>query len=136
MKYTNKVFFPLVPPPCPTLSTKVKFSFDIVELALVLVKRTIKIDHNRYQEKFRIFLTGGQSRDFYINLSTGLLGRIDWKSRKIWLEFHVLLSHFAYDIVNPTLYSYFCFSFLSFSRKSILCSLSIQIEIYSRLIWG
>ena len=24
-----------------------------------------------------------QSRDFYVNLSTGLPGRIDWKSRKI-----------------------------------------------------
>ena len=66
-----------------------------------------------------------QSRDFCVNLSTGLLGRIDWKSRKIWLEFHALLSHFAYDIVNPALYSYFCFSFLSFSRKNMLCSLSI-----------
>ena len=53
-----------------------------------------------------------QSRDFYGNLATRLLGKITWKSRKIWLRFHALLSHFAYNNVNPALLAHVCFNFL------------------------
>ena len=61
-----------------------------------------------------------QSRDFYGNLATGLLGRITWKSRKIWLRFHALLSRFAYNEINPSLLTHICFDFLFLSRKKII----------------
>ena len=41
-----------------------------------------------------------QSRDFHGNLATGLLGKFEWKSGKIQLRIHALLSHFA---VNSSL---------------------------------
>ena len=41
---------------------------------------------------------GVQSRYFYGDLVTGSLGRFGLKSRKIWLEIHPLMSHFAKNV--------------------------------------